>query len=622
MSTQTASTGLNPGFAAIKSIAGAFGSRIDRFGPADAAVVDSPGTSGWTATVAPDVTQQATLTLVGNRCAVLSVTLVNGSGAPGSVVRSRIFDLLLKPQAAAYHAFRASGGLADGHYPPENYRTQEVIVETSLVNCTPPGGRSSDRNVPVTMVAADDGSGVWFSLEWSGMWHHILHTSRDLSMSVEAKLGFDITLAAGESLTLPDVHFGFFDGGFESGTNSVRRYLYDNVCASYLDKPVLPPLSYDHWFGIEHTLSDAGMRKQVDRSVDLGLEFFVVDAGWFVGDFPHGAGNWQVIDKNKFPNGLKPLADYTRSRGMKFGLWFEPERAERESDWAKRYPEMFIDIGRRDLHLNLARRDAQDMLIENIGGIIGDVGIEWSRWDYNIDPAPYWEKIDPSQRIQLAYFDGLNRVLDTLMAQYPTWFVENCASGGRRLDIATMRRAHTCWFSDETFSASICRYMQLQAASFLPGHLCNSSVAVPLDGGDKGFDEHSALSRMAGAFSFDGDIASWSPALTATMASCVAAYKRTRHLLVQDFYRLTPTPSGPHDWDVAQFVAHDQSEATVFAFRSSDGPSSLIVKPRGLADRRFTVTDALTGRGVATASGGVEIELAPNSGTLLHIVSD
>ncbi len=104
---------------------------------------------------------------------------------------------------------------------------------------------------------------------------------------------------------------------------------------------------------------------------------------------------------------------------------------------------------------------------------------------------------------------GLYRVLDTLMREHPHWLVECCASGGRRIDLGTLRRAHTIWFSDHTEDALVCRFMQTGAQRFLPGNFPNSAVPVGRDtlGGDGPFPHDAdVLSRMCGALSFDGDI--------------------------------------------------------------------------------------------------------------------
>ena len=157
------------------------------------------------------------------------------------------------------------------------------------------------------------------------------------------------------------------------------------------------------------------------------------------------------------------------------------------------------------------------------------------------------------------------------MERYPQWMVETCSSGGRRFDLGMIRRAHTCWFSDHTDYPAVCRHMQARANRFLPGNFLNSSVAVQLGKGDAGFDDTAILSRMLGKLAFDGDIASWSPALTKRYRYWSDVFKSIRHLLVQDFYQLTVPPGDADGWDVMSFNAYDGQESALFAFSGRSG---------------------------------------------------
>ena len=118
------------------------------------------------------------------------------------------------------------------------------------------------------------------------------------------------------------------------------------------------------------------------------------------------------------------------------------------------------------------------MVVAWLDSLITELGLEWTRYDYNIDPWPYFEKADASGDIQYAYMKGLYHVLDTLMRKHPAWFVETCATGSQRLDIGTIRRAISSWLSDQSVFPHICRYMQLGANRFIPAHLANSAVVT------------------------------------------------------------------------------------------------------------------------------------------------
>jgi alpha-galactosidase len=392
----------------------------------------------------------------------------------------------------------------------------------------------------------------------------------------------------------------------------------------------LPRVSYDHWFGIGSKLSFDEMKSQAVRAADLGVEVFVVDAAWFPGDFPEGVGNWNDVDSSRFPDGLEPLAEYVRGLNMDFGLWFEIERAHEGTRALIEHPEYFIPrpAGSKlcnSAHLNLARQDAQDWAIRTIGNWIERLDLRWSRWDYNIEPQPYWGSADPSGKIQFDYMAGLYRVLDTLMSEHPKWMVEGCASGGRRIDVGTMKRAHTFWFSDHSSVPSICRYMQARANRFLPGHLLNSSVAVEWRNGDAGFNDVAVLSRMLGKLSFDGDIASWSPALSERMSAWVQEFKSIRHLLVQGFYQLLPTPATAQDWDAVQFVSWSGDEAAVFVFSGCDGGTCRLPL-RGLGPEltyhasRSPDGPVTTHCGADLIASGLAVEMAGDQAELLRII--
>jgi alpha-galactosidase len=356
----------------------------------------------------------------------------------------------------------------------------------------------------------------------------------------------------------------------------------------------------------------------------LGIEYFVLDAGWYAGcgpggEFSRGVGNWLRIDEKKFPSGIESLAEYVRSKGMKFGMWFEVERAHRESDIVREHPDWFIDIGEEYLHLNLAKKEAQDGIIEIISQWVRRLDLKWIRYDYNIGSKPFWEHIDKTGKIQFKYLQGLYRVLDELMKRHPDLLIECCASGGRRIDLGTLKRAHTIWISDHTEDPHICRFMQSGGNRFLPANLLNSAVPNYLGSKEKK-RTIDFLSRMVGAFSLDGDVASWSEEQSLDVKNLIKIYKSIRHLLVQDFHPLTPQPSNPDEGEVISFVSEEKGECVIFAFRMPNEPMKRSVKLRGiLPNMDYYVRDLLnSGKPINLVKGdtlmreGLELDLTPD----------
>ncbi|MDA8217733.1 MAG: alpha-galactosidase, partial [Dehalococcoidales bacterium] len=369
-----------------------------------------------------------------------------------------------------------SGGLAQSLLPSGAFRETVVATRPGAAKRdhyrleSASDGRSSGRDLPFLQLTIGEGTeaGLVIAMEWSGQWYQDFGP-HDEDGSFLWQCGIpvsDLTLAAGETLVLPTVHLIGFKGDRDAGGNAVRRYIYDRVCPDLNGHRPLPPISYDHWFGIGCEFDEALLRTLADRAAELGLEYFVVDAGWYAGcgsgyDYGRGVGNWGTVDRRKFPEGLESFAEYVHGKGLGLGLWFEIERARRDSDLARRHPEWFFDIGAEFLHLNLALADAQEYVIETIGDLIERLDLGWIRWDYNRGPKPYWDSVDPTGKIQFDYVRGLYRVLDEIMAAHPRCLIECCSSGGRRIDLGTMRRAHTAWFSDHTVDPLVCRFMQL-----------------------------------------------------------------------------------------------------------------------------------------------------------------
>jgi alpha-galactosidase len=589
---------------------------------------------GRTRTFADEATglQMRVRVEVHDHAVVVSSSLENSGSVSASGID--ILDpvhLVFHNPASEWRHIYAHGGTSEAYYPPLAYRTHECTqVSGEFKIESHPAGRSSNLHLPFLISLASqssDSEGFFCGMEWSGHWHITAKKIDEVrsSLSIGIKVS-NLELGPGEVLDLPDIHLGFFKGGPDAGTNALRRYLYKHICPSYQDKPLLPRVSYDHWFGIRNNLNFDEMKRQAARAAELGIEVFVVDASWFPGNFPDGVGNWNEVDRTKFPDGLEPLAEHVRSLGMDFGLWFEIERAHNNTQALREHPEFFITRSLDpNAHINLARRDAQDWVIETIGSWIKRLDLRWSRWDYNNEPRAYWDAVDPSGKIQFEYFKGLYRVLDTLMSEHPDWMIEGCASGGRRIDIGTMKRSHTYWFSDQTSISSVCRYMQARANRFLPGHLLNSSVAVGWQNGDSGFDDASVLSRMMGKLAFDGDIGSWSSTLSARMAIWVQVFKAIRHLLVQDFYQLLATPATAEDWDAVQFVSWSGDEAVLFVFSGCNGGTC---KPRLRAldtDLTYSVSrmhggSITTHTGADLMTGGLTVEIAGDEAGLWRII--
>jgi len=569
-----------------------------------------------------------------HRAARYAVELVNAGGSPVTI--EAIYPLVVRfPRLAGpWRTLRARGGTSENFYPPRAYSLAQRLVFGGEVRIeSDPGGRSSNQHLPLLLAAAgthDDAPGAFAGLEYSGEWFLTLrHVNNNPFLRGQLKMS-NVVLAAGERLGLPAAHVGFFAGGLEGGTNALRRYVRDCICPTLSGKPVIPPVSYDHWFGIENDFDEKLLMRQVRRAAELGAEYWVHDAGWFEGGFPAGVGNWHRADPAKHPRGLGPLAEAVRAAGMRFGLWFEVERAQPGTWAAEEYPQLFFPAeptwAGQSLHLNLARPDARDWAVHTIARWVKELQLGWVRFDYNLDPAPFFGKADPTGKAQLAYYEGLYWVLEELMRLYPGLAIEACSGGGRRIDPGTLRRAHICWISDQSHNPNICRYMQCRFARLLPGQLANSAVCVKLNAGNEAYGDCDVLSRMCGALSFNGDVASWPAATARRMRKWAHAYKQVRHLLAEHFHELLPVPATDHQWDAVQFAAADGSESVVFAFRMAGEQGRAVLRPRGIdPNSSYLLTNLARPKRPRTVTGadiirkGLALRLKPQAGACMHL---
>jgi len=581
-----------------------------------------------------------------HKAAVFQVGLTNTAGKPSKPF-SRLFPFFLKLvdiQTAIRIMSAAGGGYATGYPPHYSYRINRYVLQfpahaIELSSC-PETGRSSGKDLPIAMVSPDiasDSPGLFFGLEWSLAWHARISfapSGDEILVSMGPQVD-SLVLGAGETIELPRVHVGFFEGGFDAGSNALRRYIRDCITPRHNGAPVLPPVAYNIWPGIVAPYTEDDLYPQIDAAAEMGVEVFIVDDAWYPGDFPHGVGNWEP-DPEKFPRGLESFAEHVKSKGMDFGLFFEPERAAAHTRILREHPEFFYPVEHPawgGYLMNMGLPQAREHVFRMISDFVERYDVGYIRWDFNIAPLHIFRAVDPTGKVQFDYCAGLYEVWDRLLARYPQLTLECCAGGGNRLDLGSMRRTHCCWFNDNMTHPHISHAMQLSANVFLPAYYLGASLGWPLKGRWKGMralENHpdaelpglSFLSRMAGEFFLQGRIADWSDEQRARARRWIAVYKNVRHLLVKDYYRLLPQPESEADWDAGQFC--DGSEVgVVFVFRWAGATDSLDLPLRQIDDgREYAFRDEASGteithRGAELVEKGLSVALAPNSAKLL-----
>jgi len=295
----------------------------------------------------------------------------------------------------------------------------------------------------------------------------------------------------------------------------------------------------------------------------IGCDTFWLDAAWFPRGFPEGVGSW-FADPKGFPNGLKPVSDECHRQGLRFVLWFEPERVAAGSQIAEEHSD-FVFGGKQGGLFKLSDPQARRWLTDLLSQRITEFGIDVYRNDFNIDPLDFWRRNDTPDRqgmTEIRYVEGLYAMWDELLTRHPGMFIDNCASGGRRIDLETIMRSVPLWRSDTGCSPGHPDWNQVQYAGlgqYVPIHTvaCWSTDA---------YDCRSATT--AGAIVewpyLDRDF-SMDPAKAA-----MAEIRENRKYCYGDFYPLTPAMAGTESFVAHQFHRPDLDAGMVLAFRRTN----------------------------------------------------
>jgi alpha-galactosidase len=282
------------------------------------------------------------------------------------------------------------------------------------------------------------------------------------------------------------------------------------------------------------------LREVAARAARVGVERFVLDDGWFGGrrHAKAGLGDWWV-SPDAWPDGLAPLIDHVHALGMQFGLWFEPEMVNPDSDLYRAHPDWILQAGgrvptlqRNQLVLDLTRKDVWTYLRDAVDLVLSEHEIDYVKWDHNRDLLEAGSNARdgaPAVHEQtLAYY----RLLDELRARHPNVDWESCASGGGRVDLGVIEHVQRVWTSDMTDALArqhIQRWTaQLVAPEYLGAHVSATTShqtgrTLPLD--------FRAATAMFGAFGIEWNLAEASESELDELAAWVARYKAYRPLL-------------------------------------------------------------------------------------------
>ena len=518
----------------------------------------------------------------------------------------------------------ATGGVCTvGDYEP--FETDLSPGKSTLLSSA--GGRSSNRNLPFFNIEAGD-RGIMVGIGWTGEWSANLAMDTAGNMSLIAGMPkTHLKLHAGEKIRSPRILVLTWEGERIRGHNLLRKFIYKHHTPLLAGKKPLPPTQCNTWFPVGDDGGKANEQNQIELLAayqPLGIEYIVMDAGWYgeTATWWSNVGTW-IPRKDTFPNGIKPVGDVAKQVGIKFGMWFEPERVIPGTQLDKEHPDWLIKIDEQGNRLlNLGLPEAQKWFVEMVSSYIKDVPLGYYRQDFNMEPLPYWQKADEPDRIgmtEIKHIEGLYKIWDELMARFPDIMIEGCASGGRRIDLESISRCHTYWKTDLYGIAEANQGHIYGASLYIPGNYLNTPLF------DLSDDPYIFRSQLGGALCLAWDPRRGDFDMTTAKAR-VDEFKQYRHLTIGDFYPLMPYNVKPDGWMAYQFHRDDLNEGMALIFRHGKSPYVAIdIILKGLsAEVDYELTFQDTGKKI-TAKGSelsepirIIIEKAPGSSMITY----
>jgi alpha-galactosidase len=530
------------------------------------------------------------------------------------------------------------GGLRRDAAPGEleSFELTESDIELNQPWEIGSSGRSTEKYIPLILV--DDEVDVFYGgVMWSGAWKIRGERLSD-RLRMTALIQDMPAVAQSRPVAVPHMFFGLTSHEAAGHSQALLNFFLRGIRHG---RPFTPLVTLNTWFAYGTTINEEALVAEIDRAAAMGIELFVVDAGWYAGagagsdsDFESGLGSL-TADPERFPSGLASLADYAHDTGLKFGLWVEPERvafvmmeaAGMRQAWVATQDGSFgsTTVGQ----VCLASEAARQWLLDRLTQLIESVRPDYLKWDNNgwvncNRPGHGHGATDGN----FSHVEGLYSLLGEIRKRFPDLLIENVSGGGTRLDFGLLGLTDAAWMDDQSAPSVHVRH-NLEGLSFAfpPAYLL--SFVIP--GGGEELDTGNDLSnivrsRMPGALGMTVRTPTLDDAVAAHIAAEIRRYKVYREIVARACATLLSgqAPVDGGGWDVLQEVADDALSAIVFAFKNDPSEGRVIVHLRGLkADVIYDVGSADVGPlGAASGASLMQdgIEVIQMDGSMAHVL--
>ena len=512
-------------------------------------------------------------------------------------------------------AYSANLDIAKGNYDliyfsggwgREREFCRSEIQQGAKIDISNARGGSGHTLNPFIMVSEhnadeDKGNVYGFSLIYSGNHSSMIECDQYGNIRVQQGINpfmFKWTLEKGESFVTPQCVMCYSENGIGGLSRELNDVYRTNLCRSkWADKD--RPILINNWEATYFDFDEDKLLSIAKRAKEAGVELFVLDDGWFGtrNDDFSGLGDW-TVNYDKLPSGIDGLAKKINDIGLKFGLWFEPEMVNPDSDlyrahpdWAISVPNRISSLSRNQLILDLSRDDVCDYIITEVSDVLKSANIEYVKWDMN---RPMTDM--PYEGYNHKYTLGFYKIMDAITGAFPNILFEGCSGGGGRFDAGVLAYIPQIWTSDNSDAAARLKIQYATSMGYPVSAISAHVTAVPNhQNGRITSLKMRADTAYAGVFGYELDITKMSDTELAEIKKQVETDKKLRTLMrTGDFYRiLSPYETNYCSWEM---VSKDKKEVFFYSAKifSVANSHDIRIKLKGL-DAEAKYMDTVTG---------------------------
>ena len=432
-------------------------------------------------------------------------------------------------------------------------------------------GRTSHEHFPGVFLGnanSSELSGRAFAahLAWSGNYRVGIDTLSEQERYMqcgELLYSGEIILQNQQSYSTPILYTTTTENGYSTASQQLHEFARKHILPQWTRTE--RPVHSNSWEALYFDHDIDKLKDLVDAAHETGAERFILDDGWFMGrrDDTSGLGDWQ-IDPSVFPDGLHPLVNHVRDKGMQFGLWFEPEMVNPDStlfrahpDWVLQHQPYPLVHARNQEVLDLTQPELFDYLFKAISMLVAEYKIDYIKWDMNRDTLNAGSDLQASQHNQILH---VYRLMQMLNEKHPTLEIESCASGGARVDFAVLQHTGRVWTSDNIDPIERIA-IQRGFSLFFPPEIMGSHIGsdtAHLTGRQTSLDTR-AIVALQGQTGYEFDSRLLSDDERKTVHHYTSIYKDNRNWLNEA--KLWRLPSLQHCIHMQGLVSVDQTQS-------------------------------------------------------------